>query len=112
MKPLKQRKEKYELFKIRNPNQFPIICDSGDHNLPLLDKCKFLVEGSITVLEFTMILKRRLKLVSIQTLILFCGNTLLSANLTIEEVHDSYKDRDSGYLYFIYVAENAFGTSD
>lgn len=93
------------------PDRIPVICEAGknSHNLPKIDKSKFLVPKDITIAHFVMIIRGRLKLDASVALFFVVGDIVASSNSTISELYGTYADPD-GFLYMTYSQENTFGS--
>lgn len=91
------------------PGRFPVIAERGARqNVPILDKCKFLVYGDLTVGQFVYVLRRRMALTPETALFLFFGNTLPTTSARMSDVYASCADAD-GFLYVVYTGEATFG---
>jgi len=93
-------------------DRIPIICEKfvDDHELPDIDKHKYLVPRDITVGEFMCVIRKRIRLQPGDALFLFVGefNNIPPSNMDMISVYDQYKNSD-GFLYITYSRENTFG---
>ena len=106
---ISEKKEKCTKLKIKYPRKVPVICLPGQ-DLPDLDKQKFLVPGDLTLGEFTVIVRQRLKLNSKEALLMFSENEMLNASHEMDVIYSKCKDQETGFLYVTYSKENTFGS--
>lgn len=92
------------------PDRIPIICERSGNNIDPLDKKKFLAPDSISLGEFIIIIRRRLKLREEQAIFCFINNKLPIISSNLATLYKENKDED-GFLYIIYSGENCFGCS-
>lgn len=101
-----------EAIKIRTkfPGRIPVIVERSPraHNIPLLDKEKFLVPGDLTIGQFIFVIRKRISIPSETALFLFVNGTLPTTGMLLKELYESYKDID-GFMYCNYTGENTFG---
>lgn len=90
------------------PNRIPIIVESNDNKLPIIDKKKFLVPNDITVGQFQYIIRKRIQLQPEVALFFYINNIIPSTNSTMGQIYNEYKN-DDNFLYIIYQGENTFG---
>lgn len=95
---------------IKYPDRVPVIVDTNDNSSfnEKLDKHKFVVPDTLSVSEFVIIIRKRLRIDSSKAIFVFCGNTILIGSMPIRQIYDKYKEED-GFLYLIYKAESTFG---
>ncbi|CAG9793286.1 unnamed protein product [Diatraea saccharalis] len=113
-KTFMSRKEEVTAIKSKFPNKIPLIVERyhKEKNLPTLDKTKFLVPGDITMSQFLVIIRNRIKMKPNQALYLIINNrSMLSMSLTMSQAHDEYSDED-GFLYITYASQEVFGYKD
>lgn len=102
------------------PNRIPIIIKVQNgytffskDKLPVLDKTKYLVPDNCTVVQFMLVLRKRLKVPETVGLYLLVDKDDGKAVSTIgtdliSKFYNEYKSSD-GFLYMTISAENAFG---
>ena len=92
------------------PDKIPIICEKApnQHNLPDIDKKKYIVPFNITVGQFIYVIRKRLCLRSDEGLFLFVNNRIVSGSSFIGHIYEHSKNPD-GFLYIEYCGENVFG---
>lgn len=95
---------------IKYPDRVPVIVDTNDNSSfnEKLDKHKFVVPDTLSVSEFVIIIRKRLRIDSSKAIFVFCGNTILVGTMLIRHIYDQYKEED-GFLYLIYKAESTYG---
>lgn len=116
-KPFKQRRSfevrKQEVENIRKkfPTKIPVVVEryQREANLPLMDKTKFLVPQELTILNFAIIIKNRLRVPTGRAFYFVINNqSMASTSKTIAEVYKEHKDPD-GFLYMTYASQEMFG---
>lgn len=115
-RPFKERvsleERKVESIRIfaKFPGRIPIIVERSPraHDIPLIDKNKFLCPGDLTIGQFLYIIRNRIKLPSEKALFVFIGDSLPPTNTLIKELYHTFKN-DDGFLYMSYCGENVFG---
>ncbi|KAI6233877.1 Microtubule associated protein 1A/1B, light chain 3 [Aphelenchoides fujianensis] len=110
-KSLAERTRMADDIRRQQPDKVPIIIEryDGERALPLLEKCKYLVPGHVTVAELMLIIRSRLHLHPEQSLfVLVNEKSLVSNSMTVSEVYSQEKEQD-GFLYMVYASQPAFG---
>ena len=101
-----------ECVKMRQkfPDKIPVIVDRGDTKTPAIDKHKYLVPSSHTLMDFQAILRSKIKLDPSQALFCFIGQegVLGQSNRDFATLYEQYKSEDN-YLYITYMLESTFG---
>ncbi|XP_069361865.1 uncharacterized protein [Maniola hyperantus] len=113
-KPFVTRKEEVMAIRRKFPNKIPLIVERyhKERNLPTLDKTKFLVPEDITMSQFLVIIRNKIRIQPNQALYLIINNrSMLSMSLTMAQAYDLYGDED-GFLYITYASQEVFGYQD
>jgi GABA(A) receptor-associated protein len=102
-----------ESYRIRNkyPEKVPIIVEKqkGYHEIPDIDRNKYLVPNDITMSEFMYVIRKRIHISSDKSIYLFVENLgLVPTSLNIQQVYEQAQDKD-GFLYIKYCGESTFG---
>ena len=104
-----KRKDESESVIKKYPDRIPIIVQKhSSTELPDVDKCKYLVPKSMSITQFSFIIRKRIKLDPSQAIFITINNKLVGSGKTISEIYHDEKDED-GFLYMIYTGENTFG---
>ncbi|XP_068619756.1 uncharacterized protein [Battus philenor] len=113
-KPFITRKEEVMAIKSKFPTKIPLIVERSpkERNLPALDKSKFLVPEDITMSQFLVIIRNRIRIKPNQALYLIINNrSMLSMSLTMAQAYENFGDED-GFLYITYASQEVFGYQD
>ena len=130
-KSLKERQALCQTMLTKHANKIPIIVEKSlvGCDLPDLDRCKFLVDGSLTFMQFRCVVlgkirtalvdasKRAAKVeaskvdASKKAIFFFVGGGkhLPGQAMTLNELYKQYKDEEDGLLYITYHTEDTFG---
>ncbi len=94
----------------KHPGKFPIIVEKADNsNVAEIDKHKWLVKGELTIGQFLLTIRRRIKINESESIFIYVNNSYLPGNNeTISQVYEKYKDTDN-FLYMTYSKEVAYG---
>ena len=111
--PFEARAAESRRIREKFPGRIPIIVTRATraHNVPLIDKHKFLCPGDLSFSQFLYIVRRRLVLPPETALFLFIGNSLPTSVSLVREVYAAHADSD-GFLYVQYSGENTFGYAE
>jgi GABA(A) receptor-associated protein len=117
-RPFKERytleERKVEANKIfsKFTGRIPIIVERAlkAHDIPVIDKNKYLCPGDLTIGQFLYVIRKRINLPSEKALFVFINDTLPPTNTLIKELYHTFKNED-GFLYMTYCGENVFGNS-
>jgi GABA(A) receptor-associated protein len=91
------------------PGRVPIICEKSNRNdNPDIDKNKYLVPVDMTLGQFLMIVRRRIKIRQEEAIFLFVNNYVVPSNELVGNIYEHYKDPDN-FLYITYSKEDTFG---
>lgn len=109
MKPFDERRKEACYLLKKYERKIPIICEKSETSLiEQISKKKFLVNDDLTVAQFQMVIRKRLKMKSHTAIFLLTNNKYLSATKTLGEIYQNDKDSD-GFLYITYSIEDTFG---
>lgn len=105
------RQKESEKIKNKYPNKIPVIAEKGKNSsISGAQRHKFLVQEDMTLSQFMVVLRKRVKLKSEDALFIYLeGNTLAPTSATMASLSKDHGDKD-GFLYIIYCSENTFGT--
>ena len=109
---LDKRKKIFNDLLQQYPDKIPIICEKYlKSNINNLDKTRYLVPKYFTVLNFMAIIGKRIQLNEIESFFLFTknGKYTLKPDEKLNDIYERYKDKDDGFLYFIYASEEIWG---
>jgi GABA(A) receptor-associated protein len=106
----KDMKKSLDKVRIKYPNKIPLFIYRSKRDKYLQDiNCnKFLVPDNITIGQFMVIIRKRLKLESNIALFIFINNTIPCSSDSILQIYENYKNKD-GMLVLEYCGENVFG---
>jgi GABA(A) receptor-associated protein len=110
-KPVAERINASNLIRIKYPKRIPIICEivGKSKTTMALDGRKFLVPGEITIGQFLMVVRKRVKLGADQALFMFMEDgSIPSPQHEIADYDKTHRNAD-GFLYIAVTSENAFG---
>lgn len=106
-----KRKDESTRIRAKYADRIPVICEVAKQHAKQinLDRNKYLVPGDITVGQFLMILRKRVKLTPELGVYLFMENaTLPPTSALLSSLYQNYKNED-GFLYITVTLENTFG---
>jgi len=104
-----KRRDEADRIIQKYPARVPVICErSGETNVPLLDKKKYLVPNDLTIGQFIFIIRKRLLLDESKALFMFINHTIPMTSTPMGAIYDRFQNRD-GFLYIRYSGENTFG---
>ncbi|MBE17949.1 MAG: hypothetical protein CMH79_04220 [Nitrospinae bacterium] len=90
-------------------NRIPVIVERHkDSQLPIGDKCKYLVPKDMNISQFIYFIRRTIQLEKVQTLFITINKQLIGSNKTMIDTYEEHKS-DDGFLYVVYTNENTFG---
>lgn len=92
------------------PQYIPIIVRSGDKSIDLL-KTKYLVQGTMTLGQLLVILRKRNKCVlkPSQSIHVFIGSVMPGSSELLMSIYDKHKNKDNNMLFLTICKENTFG---
>jgi GABA(A) receptor-associated protein len=106
--PFEKRLSESQNMLFKYPDRIPIICERNGNNITLLDKKKYLVPKNITLGQFIIVLRKRLKITKDKAIFCFIKNKLPIISSDMGNLYNENKDKD-GFLYLHYSGENCFG---
>ncbi len=93
------------------PDRLPIICERYecyDCDCPNIDKRKYLVPKNLTIGQFLMVIRKRIKIEPEKAIYFIVNQTIPPSQSRLMDVYNQHKDSD-GFLYIKYTYENVFG---
>lgn len=105
---LATRKEESSRILSKYPERIPVICQRANNNIKDLDKKKYLIPEDLRMIDFLMVVRRRLQLPAHQSLFVFVNDKLINGSEMMKVIYNSEKDED-GFLYIMYGGESTFG---
>lgn len=108
--PLEKRKDEVKRINKKYPTRIPVICEphKRSRNSFKLDKRKYLVPHDMPLGSFVCVLRKRLRLSSVDAIYLFVNGTLAQSHETMGSIHHNNVDED-GFLYILVSPEKTFG---
>ena len=105
-----ERKNEYERIVTKFPFKIPIIIEnnSTDLSIPDIDKTKFLLPVDMTISQFLIILRKKIKISPTSAIYIFIKKNIPQGTSIIADLYHKFKD-DDGFLYMSYRGENTFG---
>ena len=107
-KSLEERKQESALMLARFPDRVPVIVEKRSQSISTIDKKKYMAPKSLTLGQFSFVIRRRLKLKSTEAIFIFINKKLIQQTQTLEDTYANEKDED-GFIYLVYDFENTFG---
>ena len=106
----KNMKKSLDKVRIKYPNKIPLFIyrSKRDKSLQDINCNKFLVPDNITLGQFMVIIRKRLKLESNIALFILINNTIPCSSDSILQIYENHKNKD-GMLVLEYCGENVFG---
>lgn len=106
-----QRVEGSQAVLKKYPDRIPVIVEKYTKSqIPDIDRTKFLVPHDLTMGQFLLVIRKRIKLQPEEAIFVFINNILPPVSETIGNLYQQYKDKD-GFLYILYSGESTFGDS-
>ena len=102
------RKEESDRIRAKYPERIPVIVEPYDHNVPMIDRKKFLVPDDLSFANFMYVIRKRVQLDTNISLYLFVNDKLMNSGSFLSSIYDIHKDED-GFLYVVYSTEATFG---
>ena len=99
-----KRIEQCKILLIKNPDKIPIVIEK-DPNCKIvpMKKTKHLIKKDLSIIEFTDMIRKSLKLQEGEALFLLVnGKYSIGGEKPIADVYKNYKDKEDGFLYIVY----------
>lgn len=105
-----KRKAEADRILEKYPDRIPVICEKHErsHDIPDIDKKKYLVPSDLTVGQFAYVIRRRIRLAPEKTIFIFVNKNIPPTTQQMSIIYEEKKDED-GFLYITYAGENFFG---
>ena len=108
LRSYEDRKDESDRIREKYPTRIPVIVEPYDHNVPMIDRKKFLVPDDLSFANFIYVIRKRIKFDQNTSLYLFVNGKIMNTSNYLSSVYDLNKDED-GFLYVVYSAETTFG---
>tara|TARA_B110000444_G_C18818464_1_gene586418 strand:+ start:73 stop:411 length:339 start_codon:yes stop_codon:yes gene_type:complete len=105
---LEARKEEASRILSKYPNRIPVICERANNEIKDLDKKKYLIPSDLKMIDFLMVIRRRLRLPAHQSIFVFVNDKLINGSEMMSKVYEEEQDEDR-FLYVMYGGESTFG---
>ena len=94
------------------PDRIPVICEKHPYsrNAPNIDKNKYLVDHYLTLAQFILVIRKRMRIKPELALFIFVNGTIPSNSSFVYNLFLDNRD-DDGFLYITYDIENTFGNN-
>ena len=111
------RKIESARVRINHPDKIPVICEINESSQNLssnyilnhkLIKSKYLVNEDMTIVQFTQVIRGKLKLDKGAALFIIINGRMPSSTQLMSVLYKQYQNED-GFLYIMYCFENVFG---
>ena len=104
---LEARKEESKRILSKYPDRIPVICERANNNIKDLEK-KYLIPNDLKMIDFLMVVRRRLQLPAHQSIFVFVNDKLVNGSEMMSKIYQQEMDED-GFLYVMYGGESTFG---
>ena len=93
-----------------HPNRVPVYVDKkANDDIPDIENHKYLVPKDMTVAQFMVVIRKKIKLDPTKAVFVFVGHSILPPNAaTFSELYTNHAHSD-GILYVNFAVENTFG---
>lgn len=109
-KPLEKRKDIFQSLMREKSDRVAVVMLNGNNNSALkLQKKKYLIPANMTLCNFMVEIKSRLKMNSEEALFITFNGKIYAQSITMGEIYVDCKDPEDGFLYGTYNVENTFG---
>jgi GABA(A) receptor-associated protein len=106
--PIKKRQEESNRIIVKYPNRVPIICEPINYEIEQIDRKKYLCPKDLSLANFLLVIRKRLKLSPEKALYLFINKKLVPYSQLLGTIYEENKNED-GFLYINYAGESTFG---
>jgi GABA(A) receptor-associated protein len=103
-----ERLQEAERVLRKHPDRVPVLIESSTPSL-VLDKHRYLVPRDLSVAQFMVVLRKRVKLAAEDALYVFVGGELPKPNTLFGSLYDSQCSEEDRLLYLTVALENTFG---
>lgn len=109
---IKHRISETTRIREKYPERIPIIVKkSAGSTLKDIDKSKYLAPVDMTLSQFIVIIRKRIKIEADQAIFVFVENILPPLTSTMAYLYEHMKNED-GFLYIYYNGESTFGNKN
>lgn len=109
---IKKRIDETNRIRAKYPERVPIIVKKASGStLKDIDKSKYLAPVDMTLSQFIVIIRKRIKIEADQAIFVFVENILPPLTSTMAYLYEHMKNED-GYLYIYYNGESTFGNKN
>jgi GABA(A) receptor-associated protein len=109
---IKKRIDETNRIRAKYPERVPIIVKkTAGSDLKDIDKSKYLAPVDMTLSQFIIIIRKRIKIESDKAIFVFIENILPPLTSTMAYLYEHMKNED-GYLYIYYNGESTFGNKN
>lgn len=106
---LEERQQKSASIRSKHPLRVPVICVKDPRSsIPNIDRNKFLVPADLTVNQFSLVIRKRVKLSSDIAMYMLIQDKYPNPTSVLSAIYEEQKDED-GFLYIMYSGETTFG---
>ena len=109
---IKHRISETTRIRAKYPERVPIIVKKAEGStLKDIDKNKYLAPVDMTLSQFIVIIRKRIKIEADKAIFIFIENILPPLTSTMAYLYDNMKNED-GFLYIYYNGESTFGNKN
>ncbi|CAD8061380.1 unnamed protein product [Paramecium sonneborni] len=107
---LEDRKKRVQQYKEKYPEMTPMVVQKHPKaKIVSLTRPQFLVNQTVKFSDFKNQIRAKLQLSPQQTLFFYCGNNIISDDISLQELYNKYKDKEDEFLYLNYSDCEVFG---
>ena len=109
---IKKRIDETNRIRAKYPERVPIIVKkTAGSDLKNIDKSKYLAPVDMTLSQFIVIIRKRIKIESDKAIFVFIENILPPLTSTMAYLYEHMKNED-GFIYIYYNGESTFGNKN